>query len=160
ADPQGVDIRADLYSLGCTLYFLLTGRAPFGTAAHPTPTAKLLAHATVTPQPVTELTAGVPPGLAAVLDRLLAKRPRDRFACPDELAEALARFTGGANLVRLTGQAGNTAAPSPSRPPALSTPTVPERSALRRRPWALALLGAVALALGLAALIPVLIPRP
>jgi hypothetical protein len=85
-DPAGADIRADLYSLGCTLYFLLAGRPPF-TGASPLPI--LLDHQDTAPRPI----PGLPPTIAAVLDRLLAKDPRARFATPAEVARALADTT-------------------------------------------------------------------
>jgi len=84
---QTVDIRADLYSLGCTLYFLLSGQPPFarGTLAE-----KLLSHVMDTPEPIQRMRPEVPAHVAAVVQRLLAKRPEDRFQTPRELAEALA----------------------------------------------------------------------
>ena len=67
------DIRSDLYSLGCTFYFLLTAKVP-----HPggTMTEKLLKHYTTEPTPIEQTAARVsPPGLAAVIRRLMAKPP-------------------------------------------------------------------------------------
>jgi serine/threonine-protein kinase len=83
------DIRSDLYSLGCTLYFLLTAEVPFpgGTSLE-----KLERHATVEPEPVELLRPVVPPGVAALVRRLMAKQPADRFQTPAELAEALETF--------------------------------------------------------------------
>ena len=84
---QTVDIRSDLYSLGCTLYFLLSGRPPFasGTLAE-----KLLSHVMDQPEPIQRLRPETPAHVAAVVHRLMAKRPEDRFQTPRELAEALA----------------------------------------------------------------------
>jgi hypothetical protein len=89
ADPGGSDIRADVYSLGCTLYYLLAGHAPFpeGTAQD-----KLLAHAERTARPLTELRGDVPPRLTQVVDRMMAKDPADRYQTPAEAADALAPF--------------------------------------------------------------------
>ena len=86
-DSHDVDIRADLYSLGCTLYFLLTGKVPFpgGEALQ-----KLLKHRLDEPVPVEQLRLDVPPGVAAVLRKLMAKRPEDRYQTPAEAAAALA----------------------------------------------------------------------
>jgi serine/threonine protein kinase len=83
-----VDIRADLYSLGCTLYFLLTGRVPFagGTIAE-----KLVQHQLDEPEPVEQLRPDVPPSLAAVVRKLMAKKPEQRYQSPAEVAEALSR---------------------------------------------------------------------
>jgi WD40 repeat protein/serine/threonine protein kinase len=80
------DIRADVYSLGCTLFFLLTGRAPF---AGGTLTEKLLKHHWDAPPPIESVRPGVSPHISAVIARALAKRPEDRFQTPAELATAL-----------------------------------------------------------------------
>ncbi len=81
------DTRADLYSLGCTLHFLLTGQAPFASG---TPTEKLLKHQFQPPPPIQKLRREVPASLAAVLQRLLAKQPEQRYQTPAETAAALA----------------------------------------------------------------------
>jgi eukaryotic-like serine/threonine-protein kinase len=82
-----VDIRADIYALGGSLYFLLTGRSPFpdGTIA-----AKLMAHQNREPQPVTDFRADVPPELLAVLGKMMRKSPAERYQTPAELYDALA----------------------------------------------------------------------
>ena len=87
-----VDTRADIYALGCTFYFLLLGRFPFedGTALE-----KLKRHQTDAFDPVTRYRADVPAGLLAVLDKMVAKSPKDRYATPAELARALAPFDPG-----------------------------------------------------------------
>ena len=86
-DSHTVDIRADLYSLGCTLYFLLTGRVPFPGGSL---TEKLLRHTLDEPRPVQEVRPDTPPGVAAVVRQLMAKRPEDRYQTPAEAAAALA----------------------------------------------------------------------
>jgi hypothetical protein len=90
-NAAGVDIRADLYSLGATLFYLLTGKAPFDH--HRGTLAKLKAHGHEPPPDVRALRPDVPDGVAALVARLLAKRPEQRFATPQELADALAPFT-------------------------------------------------------------------
>jgi hypothetical protein len=92
-DPSGVDVRADVYSLGCTLYFLLTGQVPFPGG---TPLQKLLCHQERPPRPVTELRRDVPPALAAVLGRMLAKDRTRRQSTPGEVASDLAPFAAAA----------------------------------------------------------------
>jgi serine/threonine-protein kinase len=86
-NAHGVDIRGDLYSLGCTLYFLLAGRAPFPGR---NTTEKLLRHQMEPPRPLSQFRADVPPAMAGIVARLMAKRPEDRFQTPAELALALA----------------------------------------------------------------------
>jgi serine/threonine protein kinase len=85
-NSHGVDIRADIYSMGCTFYYLLSGRPPFpgGKAAQ-----KLIWHQVKPPTPIREVRAEVPEDLAAVLAKMLAKDPRDRYQTPAELAAAL-----------------------------------------------------------------------
>ncbi len=85
-DPHGADIRADLYSLGCTFYFLLTGKVPFpgGTLIQ-----KLDRQRQETPPSVDQLRAEVPSAVAAVVRRLMAKVPADRYRTPGDLAAVL-----------------------------------------------------------------------
>jgi serine/threonine protein kinase len=89
-DSHSVDVRADIYSLGGTFYFCLTGSTPFsqGTAAQ-----KLIWHQTRRPTPARQLRPDVPEGMAAILERMMAKDPADRFATPNDVAEALAPWT-------------------------------------------------------------------
>ena len=84
-----VDIRSDIYSLGCTFYFLLTGRPPF---VGDTPMEKLIMHCESEPMPVQQLRPEVPDELAAILHKMLAKQPSDRPQTPLELIQALAAF--------------------------------------------------------------------
>ncbi len=116
-DAHAADIRADVYSLGCTLYHLLAGQPPFpdGTSLD-----KVLAHAERTPRPLQELRPEVPAKVAAVVARMMAKAPRDRYQTPSEAAAALAPFAGSAPVRR------------------------------RRWTWGLAVLAAVAASLGAA----------
>src|SRR5262249_36037700 len=98
--------RADLYSLGCTLYHLLAGAPPFPGGSL---TEKLLKHQQAEPQPVEQLRPDAPAALAAVGRKLMAKRPADRHQTPGELAEALAPLCGGG--VSSPGLAGAVAVP-------------------------------------------------
>jgi uncharacterized protein (TIGR03067 family) len=91
-DARSADIRSDVYSLGCTLYFLLAGDVPFPEEST---LRKLVAHQTSAPKPIRSLRPEVPPGLAAVLGRMMAKDPADRYQTPAEVAEALAPFAAG-----------------------------------------------------------------
>ncbi len=83
------DIRADLYSLGCTLYCLLAGRPPF---REDTWMNTVLAHIQKQPQPLTELRPDVPERLWRVVARLMAKEPTQRYQKPSEVVAALAPF--------------------------------------------------------------------
>jgi serine/threonine protein kinase len=85
-DPHKADIRADLYSLGCTFYFLLAGQVPFpgGNLIQ-----KLDRQRWHTPPSVDQLRPEVPAGVAAVVRRLMAKHPDDRYQTPAELVAAL-----------------------------------------------------------------------
>jgi serine/threonine-protein kinase len=91
-DAHAVDIRGDLYSLGCTLFFLLTGRAPFSGR---NTTEKLLKHQLEPPPPLSQFRNDVPAAVAGVVGRLMAKRPEERFQTPAELALALAEPAAG-----------------------------------------------------------------
>ena len=82
-----VDIRSDIYALGCTMYFLLSGRVPFPDRSVP---EKMYAHKTRAPAPVSELCPRLPVGLAAVLDKMIAKEPGERYQTPATVVEALA----------------------------------------------------------------------
>lgn len=82
------DIRSDLYSLGCTLYYLLTGRVPFPGGK--TPVEKLQQHLTEEHVPVESVRPDVPPAVGAILRRLIRRDIEARFQTPALLAAALA----------------------------------------------------------------------
>lgn len=88
-----VDIRADIYSLGCTLFRLLAGRAPFSVPENNTPMKKMWAHQSHPIPDIQQFRSDVPPKLIALLHKSMAKIPDDRFAEPWELAEALLAFS-------------------------------------------------------------------
>jgi anti-sigma factor ChrR (cupin superfamily)/predicted Ser/Thr protein kinase len=89
SDASKADTRSDIYSLGCTLFFLLTGRPPF---VEDTAVKLVLAHIEKEPPPLHELRADVPADLSAVVGRMLAKDPTQRYQSPIEAARALAPF--------------------------------------------------------------------
>jgi serine/threonine protein kinase len=88
-DLHRVDIRSDLYSLGCTFFYLLTGRAPFsgGTALE-----KLLRHSAEGPPSIAQFRSDVPAAVRDIVLRLLSKDAEDRYQTPTELAAALEPF--------------------------------------------------------------------
>jgi serine/threonine protein kinase len=88
-DPHAVDARADVYSLGCTFYHLLTGRPPFAEAP---PMQKLLCHQSQEPVRAEELRPDLPPGLGDVLRKMMAKAPADRYQSAAAVAEALVPY--------------------------------------------------------------------
>jgi len=82
------DIRADIYSLGCTLYHMLIGRAPFvGTQGE-----IMMAHARAEPQPMSHLRPELPLELNTLVLKMLAKQPDRRFQVPNEVMTALTPF--------------------------------------------------------------------
>jgi serine/threonine protein kinase len=88
-DFHAADIRADIYSLGCTFYYLLTGQPPFAGGAL---AEKLMKHQQVEPAGVEQVRPDVPAGVRSVLRKMLAKKPAHRYQTPAEVVGALAPF--------------------------------------------------------------------
>jgi serine/threonine protein kinase len=88
-DAQSADIRADIYSLGCTLYYLLSGGPPFPSM---TLYDVLQAHHSMDAQTLNLVRPEVPSELAALVAKMMAKDPQRRFQTPDEVAKALPPF--------------------------------------------------------------------
>ncbi|QDT89827.1 serine/threonine-protein kinase [Gimesia algae] len=97
-----VDIRADLYSLGCTFFKLLTGEVPFEHLNATSISRRIKAHSNETAPSVLERRIEIPDKLSAILERLLAKSPSERYEDPGQLVQALESFTKGSNLEVLT----------------------------------------------------------
>ena len=91
ADATKVDHRADIYSLGCTLFFLLAGHAPYSS----TEVSEILEqHAKAAVPDLSEINGRVPESLIAVVNRAMAKRPSDRYDSLAEMIDDLQSFLG------------------------------------------------------------------
>jgi serine/threonine protein kinase len=133
-DPRAADVRSDLYSLGCTIFFMLTGRPPF---AEGTMVQKLLQHQQQAPPALDDIRADVPQRLAEIVARLMAKDPLDRYQRPAVLAADLAAFAEEEGLPL--------GAVRPS-----SAPTLPlESAAASPLPWLLPLAGLLLVVAGM-----------
>src|ERR1022692_2628881 len=88
-DPTNLTPTGDQYSLGCVMYYMLTGQYPFpdGSAAE-----KMMAHQFKQPQSLAELAPETPAALIAIVDRLMQKKPENRFTSVGEIVEELRPF--------------------------------------------------------------------
>jgi hypothetical protein len=144
-DSHAVDVRADIYGLGATLYYCLTGAAPFEDAK--TIAQKLMALQTRLPRPIKSLRPDLDDGVVGVVEKMMAKDPAERYATPGEAAKALAPWAANRaalepgvkrrpprsgssreiNLAAVT--AALTAVGTPGSEPAHPQPDAPERQA-------------------------------
>lgn len=143
-ESSRADIRSDIYSLGCTLYFLLTGKSPFH---HRSLSGKLSAHQNEPFPDIREQRTDVPDALHAVLSRMTAKDPESRFQRPADVAVALQPIMEAAEI------------PDPLSSPMNRSVSWLGRIATRRRVGVLTMVG-IAFLLAAFALNPLLAPPP
>jgi serine/threonine protein kinase len=144
-DPTMASPAVDQYSLGCCLYFCLTGEYPFVADDYVT---KMMMHATQQPPPVLEKAPDVPAGLLAVLERMMAKKPEDRYGSMFDVAAELRPFAKVEAKPAFQSPGPKAEQPQPKRaqPPERAPapakkdepplPTFPEPSPDFRPPWA------------------------
>ncbi|MBX6316712.1 MAG: serine/threonine protein kinase, partial [Isosphaeraceae bacterium] len=114
SDAASADVRSDLYSLGCTLYFALAGRPPFegGDVIN-----KIYKQRMEDPEPLERIAQGVPAAFAAIVRKLMAKEPADRYPSGRDLQADLARWTDPAIVRAILGAEAETAQAFPPHPP-------------------------------------------
>ncbi len=112
-DPRLADVRSDLYSLGCTVFYMLVGRPPF---ADGTMVQKLLQHQQEPAPPIEPLRPDVPHRFAAAITRLMAKDPADRYQRPADLIADLLGIAAEENIDVSAAQSATVAAVEPARP--------------------------------------------
>jgi len=147
-DSHSVDGRADIYSLGCSLYFLLTGHAPFDEGTLP---QRIMAHQKQQPPSIYLDRPDAPPELVGICTHMMAKRPAQRYQSAEEVANVLDQWLAGqprpavprkgpgssggfaaVNGKRLQGKAGSASTGRPKPPGSGSPPRRPPSSAARR----------------------------
>ncbi len=139
-NAREVDIRADIYGLGCTLYKLLSGNAPFESDRYATTFAKMTAHVSEQPVSLRMAAPHVPASVVSLVDQMLAKSPSDRPASPDKIASTLQKHASGADLESLV-QTALVTQPAPSTQQVLAptTATTTQPFWKRRVPIAVAI---------------------
>lgn len=142
AQGQPLDVRSNLYSLGCVFYYLTAGQAPYAGSSS---SVKLRQHQTEDPKPLAERRPDLPPHLDQMIRKLMAKQPEDRYQTPQELIAVLSP-TLAARLSLHSATVGT--APAPARTIPADSPSL-----ARRWRWPLLVAGAVGLLACLASLI-------
>ncbi|MEK6237897.1 MAG: protein kinase, partial [Planctomycetales bacterium] len=94
-DPRNVDVRSDLYSLGCTFYYMITARPPY---PHGTVLQKLLQHQGEPPPDPREFSPGLDSEASRIIQKMMAKDPSNRYQTPEELIRDLMILSGELGL--------------------------------------------------------------
>ena len=143
--PKDVDFHADMYSLGCTLYFLLTGNAPF-EGQHETLAAKLMAHMEVQPTPIDRLRGDIPKPVARIVMAMLEKEAADRPETFTRVIEVFSSFSSDHNLRDLVaGNQETSPAVNPSKAPSRKLAKSIRVKSKRRTRWYVVLGGMIAI---------------
>jgi serine/threonine-protein kinase len=178
-DSRLADTRSDIYSLGCTLFHMLAGQAPFPDGGL---TERLYKHAEAELPDVRQFNSKVPDALIAIMNRMLAKRPEDRYQTPGELLKELMGVTNASvsrndpnvlaglalaadekpadSVRRSSGRATMDDVPTTKayRPPGKQKPVETEFTS-QRNPLAWVLLGGVGMLIGLGIVVAILVMR-
>ena len=122
-DPRDADVRSDIYSLGCTFYYMLVGTPPFPEG---TMLQKLLQHQGDEPPDVREANPAIPVEVAAVVKKMMRKIPDERYQTPEslildlrEIAEMIGLRLSGRGLVDVAAEERRVVAPTPRTPAAI-----------------------------------------
>lgn len=131
-DPLDRNPAGDQYSLGCILYYCLSGQFPFPDG---NPVKKMVGHQFEQPAPLGELVSGVPPALEEVVGRLMAKAPGDRYPWIDDAVQELQAVAADRRLGQSWQGARARSAHAELRPAPAEEEEQPEPPAPRPAPW-------------------------
>ena len=168
-----LDTRTDIYGLGCTLYKLLSGRAPFAGAEYPTAFAKMNAHVDQVPVSIGNHRSDLPKDLVKLIDQMLLKKPEQRPQSAKEVVERIEKLSGKLSaeedlktlvqesLVKPSVGASSPGADFPNESPSKTAFKETNAGLFNRNPWAAAIAaGAAALALGIWLGITITVKKP
>lgn len=139
-DSHDVDIRADIYSLGATLFKMVVGTAPYATSERRSPLSRIRALATEDVPRLADCLPDASSEFCSVVDQMLSRNPEDRFAAPGDVAEALQDFTDGHDLKQAVAVAADAPAPvtripnHPPQPPTFKQPVAASSSGNNPQP--------------------------